>query len=175
MKKKKKKSVNEKICDALDLEYEDSNKKETQKQSITSKEKESPNDIVVLDDKRKDIEKDYTSVRLNLKEIINKGNDAIDGILEVAQEGDAPRAYEVAAQMIKTVAEANKDLMDLHKKVKEIKKEEINNNVSNTTNAIYVGSTKELQELVDQSRSASRRIGHNDIIDAEVVENNNGD
>ena len=73
--------------------------------------------------------------------------------------------------MIKTVAEANKDLIDLHKKLKDIKiQETINNNVSNTTNAIYVGSTKELQDLVNQSRSSSRRIAH-DVIDAEVVEN----
>ena len=164
--KKKKKTVDEKICDALDLEYE--------QQEETKLVKPSPpeeSDIVVSD-KSKDIEKDYTSVRKNLKEIINKGNGAIDGILAVASEGDSPRAYEVAAQMIKTVAEANKDLMELHKKVKEISREETNYNAT-TNNAIYVGSTKELQELVNQSRSASRRIEHDDIIDVEVEENGN--
>ena len=164
--KKKKKTVDEKICDALDLEYEQ--QEETQLTKPPSEE----SNIVVSEDK--DIEKDYTSVRKNLKEIINKGNGAIDGILHVASEGDSPRAYEVAAQMIKTVAEANKDLMDLHKKVKEIKKEENTTNHNNTTNnAIYVGSTKELQELVNQSRSASRRIEHDNIIDVEVEENGN--
>jgi hypothetical protein len=160
-KKTKKKSVDDKICDALNLEYDESKE--------LDKPKEETNIVPV--EKKEDIDKDYICVRKNLKDIISKGNDAIDGILEVAQEGDQPRAYEVAAQMIKTVAEANKDLIDLHKKLKDIKiQETINNNVSNTTNAIYVGSTKELQDLVNQSRSSSRRITH-DVIDAEVVEN----
>jgi hypothetical protein len=161
-KKTKKKSVDDKICDALNLEYDDESKE-------LDKPKEETNIVPV--EKKEDIDKDYICVRKNLKDIISKGNDAIDGILEVAQEGDQPRAYEVAAQMIKTVAEANKDLIDLHKKLKDIKiQETINNNISNTTNAIYVGSTKELQDLVNQSRSSSRRITH-DVIDAEVVEN----
>ena len=159
----KKKSVDDKICDALNLEYDDESKE------LDKPKKEETNIVPV--EKKEDIDKDYICVRKNLKDIISKGNDAIDGILEVAQEGDQPRAYEVAAQMIKTVAEANKDLIDLHKKLKDIKiQETINNNVSNTTNAIYVGSTKELQDLVNQSRSSSRRIAH-DVIDAEVVEN----
>ena len=162
--KKKKKTVDEKICDALDLEHEE--------ETLVVVEKPSEASDIVLSDKIKDVEKDYTSVRQNLKEIINKGNGAIDGILAVASEGDSPRAYEVAAQMIKTVAEANKDLMELHKKVKEISKEETNYNAT-TNNAIYVGSTKELQELVNQSRSASRRIEHNDIIDVEIEEDGN--
>jgi len=162
---RKKKTVDEKICDALDLEHEE---EETQLMKPSPEESD-----IVVSDKSKDIEKDYTSVRKNLKEIINKGNGAIDGILAVASEGDSPRAYEVAAQMIKTVAEANKDLMELHKKVKEISKEETNYNAT-TNNAIYVGSTKELQELVNQSRSASRRISSNDnIIDTKILEDGN--
>jgi len=160
--KKKKKTVDEKICDALDLEYEAPTKE-------IVKSKEQP--IVKQTD---DADKDYTSVRGNLYSIISKGNEAIDGILEVAQEGDSPRAYEVAAQMIKTVAEANKDLLDLHKKMKDIRKEDnTTNNNTTTNNAIYVGSTKDLQELVNQSRSASRRIESDDIIDIEVEENGN--
>ncbi len=158
----KKKTVNEKIADELNLEYEEPKKEITKKQ-------ETP-----LAKKTDDADKDYRSVRSNLYCIIDKGNEAIDGILEVAQEGDSPRAYEVAAQMIKTVAEANKDLMDLHKKMKDIKKEDVVNNHNNTTNnAIYVGSTKDLQDIVNQSRSASRRIGSDDIIDVEAEENGN--
>ena len=103
-----------------------------------------------------------------MKELISTGEDAIEGILKVAMEGDSPRAYEVAAQMIKTVAEANKDLMDLHKKMKDINKEETN--INNTTNnALYIGSTSELQDLINQSRSAKKALS-NDVIDAEVVE-----
>ena len=158
----KKKTVNEKIADELNLEYDEPTKEITKKQ-------ETP-----LAKQKEDADKDYGSVRGNLYSIISKGNEAIDGILEVAQEGDSPRAYEVTAQMIKTVAEANKDLMDLHKKMKDIKKEEIVNNQNNTTNnAIYVGSTKDLQDILNQSRSVSRRIGSDDIIDAEVEENGN--
>ena len=109
-------------------------------------------------------DQDYRAVRSNLYDIISKGNDAIDGILGVASEGDSPRAYEVAAQMIKTVAEANKDLVDLHKRMKDIRKEETNINTT-TNNAIYVGSTKDLQQLIDQSRSAAKNVTN------EIVEN----
>jgi|TARA_R110000851_G_scaffold180458_1_gene328075 hypothetical protein len=159
----KKKTVNEKIANELDIELQEEEKKE-----ITKKQ-ETP-----LVKQKEDSNKDYISVRGNLYSIISKGNEAIDGILEVAQEGDSPRAYEVAAQMIKTVAEANKDLIDLHKKMKELNKEEIVNNQNNTTNnAIYVGSTKDLQDILNQSRSASRRISSDDIIDMEVEENGN--
>jgi len=163
-KKKKKKSVDEKICDALDLKHEDGWGRETELMKIKE-----PDDTCNLVKSTKDMEKDYASVRSNLYSVISKGNEAIDGILEVAHEGDSPRAYEVAAQMIKTVAEANKDLMDLHKKVKDINKEEVNNNTT-TNNAIYVGSTKDLQELVNQTRSASRRLANDDVIDVEVIE-----
>ncbi|HIJ11502.1 TPA: terminase [Candidatus Woesearchaeota archaeon] len=163
MSKKKKKTVDEKIAEELDIELQTEQPKEIEvvrpKESSLTKEKAT-----------EDANKDYRSVRCNLHAIISKGNEAIDGILEVAAEGDQPRAYEVAAQMIKTVADANKDLMDLHKKMKELKKEDITFK-STTNQSIYVGSTKELQELVNQTRSASRRIGTDDIIDVEVVDN----
>ncbi len=158
----KKKTVNEKLAEELDIELRTEEPKEIEvvkpKDSSLTKEKS-----------KEDADKDYRSVRCNLHSIISKGNEAIDGILEVAQEGDQPRAYEVAAQMIKTVADANKDLIDLHKKMKELKKEDITHK-NTTNNSIYVGSTKELQDLMNQTRSASRRI-ENDIIDVEVVDN----
>ena len=157
-----KKSVDDKLSQALDVEFKTEEPKQIEKSSH----------IREIDVDAVDSEKDYWLVRKNMKELIKQGEDAIDGILNVATQGDAPRAYEVAAQMIKTVAEANKDLMDLHKKMKDIKKEEVVNNHNNTTNnAIYVGSTKDLQDIVNQSRSASRRIGSDDIIDVEVEEN----
>ena len=109
----------------------------------------------------KDASKDYRTVRKNLKDIINVGSGAIDGILEVASETESPRAYEVAAQMIKTVSEANKDLIELHKKMKDINKQPEDSAKSVTNNSIFVGSTKELQDLVREQRK---------IIDCEVVE-----
>ena len=116
----------------------------------------------------KDLGADYREVRKNLKDLINTGQDAIDGILSVATDSDLPRAYEVAGQMIKTVAEMNKDLIDLHHKMKNITKEEIEVN-STTNNSIYVGSTSDLQDLINQSRSAKKAFT-NDIIDVEVSE-----
>ena len=162
----KKKTVNEKISDELDVNYKEAKKKEI----VETKNQET----AIIQTNNIHANEDYNSVRRNLHDIIGKGNGAIDGILEVAAEGDSPRAYEVAAQMIKTVAEANKDLVDLHKKMKEICREEnITNNNNTTNNAIYVGSTKDLQELLNQSRSASRRISNDDIIDVEIEENGN--
>ena len=152
----KKKTVDEKLSEALNTEFKP---KELSK-SIPPHAKE-------IEVKGTDSEKDYWLVRKNMKELIKTGEDAIDGIIKVATEGDAPRAYEVAAQMIKTVAEVNKDLMDLHKKVKEINKEELN--INNTTNqSIYVGSTSDLQDLINQERSRTKAMTH-DIIDTEIV------
>ncbi len=156
----KKKTVDEKISEALNTEFKPNQSKELSK-SIPPNAKE-------IEVKADDSEKDYWLVRKNMKELIKQGEDAIDGIIKVATEGDAPRAYEVAAQMIKTVAEVNKDLMDLHKKVKEINKEEIN--VNNTTNqSIYVGSTSELQDLINQERSRTKAMTGN-IIETEIVD-----
>jgi|TARA_Y100000114_G_scaffold148917_1_gene162482 hypothetical protein len=97
---------------------------------------------------RKKIEqrKDFGEVRENIKEVIDYSKEAIDGILKVASESDSPRAYEVVSQLLKTATEANKDLLDIHKQMKTLEAEEGAKNVTN--NAFFVGSTKELQELV---------------------------
>jgi len=102
---------------------------------------------VVVD--KEDLDKDYTTVRENLKDIVKRGNEAIDGIMLVASETQSPRAYEVVATLIKSVADANKELLSLHKQIKEIKKTEVNNNTTNVTNnSLFVGSTSELQKLL---------------------------
>ena len=101
--------------------------------------------------KEKDFDIDYTTVRCNLKELISKGNTAIEGILHVASEGDSPRAYEVVGQLIKTLVDANKDLIELHNKVKQITDSSVvNNNQTQTKidNAIFVGSTADLQKML---------------------------
>lgn len=155
---KPKKTVDEKLSESLDIDFE------TKEEEKVTKERK----VTEIQVNAVDSEKDYWLVRKNMKELISTGEDAIEGILKVAMEGDSPRAYEVAAQMIKTVAETNKDLMDLHKKMKDINKEEIN--INNTTNnALYIGSTSELQDLINQSRSAKKALS-DDIIDAEVME-----
>jgi len=96
-----------------------------------------------------DADKDYAVVRQNLKDILKRGTEAIDGIMLVASETQSPRAYEVVATLIKSVADANKDLMGLHKQIKEIKKTEIDSSTTTiTNNSLFVGSTTDLQKLL---------------------------
>ena len=94
-----------------------------------------------------DIEIDYNYTRGNLYSIIEKGQEAIDGILELAQESEMPRAYEVAGQLIKNVSDATDKLMDLQKKLKDVE-EESTKKPTNVTNALFVGSTAELAKLL---------------------------
>ena len=95
-----------------------------------------------------DIKKDYDYTRGNLYSIIEKGQEAINGILELAQESEIPRAYEVAGQLIKNVADATDKLMDLQKKLKDVEEEKQSRGPSNVTNALFVGSTAELAKLL---------------------------
>ena len=97
-----------------------------------------------------DVGKDYDYTRGNLYSLIEKGQEAINGIMEVAGETASPRAYEVAGQLIKSVADTTDKLMDLQKKVKEVDEE--NNKTTNnvTNNALFVGSTSELSKMLKQ-------------------------
>jgi len=96
----------------------------------------------------KDIKKDYEYTRGNLYSLIEKGQEAISGILELAQESEMPRAYEVAGQLIKNVADATDKLMDLQKKLKEVEEGKTAKGPTNVTNALFVGSTAELAKLL---------------------------
>ena len=94
-----------------------------------------------------EIEKDYEYTRANLYSIIEKGQEAINGIMEVAGESASPRAYEVAGQLIKSVADTTDKLMDLQKKIKDVNEDAPKtNNVTN--NALFVGSTSELSKML---------------------------
>ena len=95
-----------------------------------------------------DIRKDYEYTRGNLYSIIEKGQEAINGILELAQESEMPRAYEVAGQLIKNVSDATDKLMDLQKKLKDIEETKSVRGPTNVTNALFVGSTAELSKLL---------------------------
>ena len=95
-----------------------------------------------------DIEKDYEYTRGNLYSIIEKGQEAINGILELAQDSEMPRAYEVAGQLIKSVSDATDKLMDLQKKLKDVNEESVAKGPTNVTNALFVGSTSELSKLL---------------------------
>ena len=148
------KSVDEKLSEALNIEHKEKEIQQSEPKAIKAYEPE--------------LNKDYTDVRDNLHHIIDSGQVAIDGILRVASEGESPRAYEVVSQLIKSVSDANKDLIDLHKKMKDIKKEDPDSPLAGTitNNTLFVGSTKELQDMVKQN---VKQIEHN-MIDAEVVD-----
>jgi uncharacterized coiled-coil protein SlyX len=96
-----------------------------------------------------DVKKDYEYTRGNLYSLIEKGQEAINGILELAQESEMPRAYEVAGQLIKNVADATDKLMDLQKKLKDVE-EEKQKGPTTVNNALFVGSTAELAKLLKQ-------------------------
>jgi hypothetical protein len=108
-----------------------------------------PKEIVAVTPQT-DLEKDYTDIRRNIKNIISKGSEAIDGILNLASETESPRAYEVLSQMIKTVSDANKDLLEIHKKMKDIEGVSTQNQNASTitNNSIFVGSTSDLQNIL---------------------------
>ena len=110
---------------------------------------EETKEIVVPIDK--DAEIDFDTGRENLYKMLDKGNDAIDGILALAKEGEHPRAYEVAGQLIKTVADVSKDLMAMQEKLKKLK-EVPNQGPTSVTNALFVGSTTELTKLLKEKK-----------------------
>ena len=94
-----------------------------------------------------DIDDDYKYQRDNFYNLVEKGTAAVDGILELAKESEHPRTYEVAGQLIKNVAEVTEKLGDLQEKMRRLK-EVPSNAPKNVTNALFVGSTKELQKML---------------------------
>ena len=105
------------------------------------------------------VESDFEYARKNLKELIDKGMISLENAISLAESLDQPRGFEVVSTFAKQLAEMNKDLMDLHKQKKEIQKENITVN-NNTTNAIYVGSTSDLQDLINKDRSRKKALGN---------------
>ena len=98
-----------------------------------------------------DPEIDFETGRKNLYNLLDKGNEAIDGILNLAKEGEHPRAYEVAGQLIKTVSEVSQNLLDLQDKLKKVK-DIPDKGPKNVTNALFVGSTTELQKMLKEKK-----------------------
>ena len=100
---------------------------------------------------KNDIRKDYEYTRANLYSLIEKGQEAINGIMELAGESASPRAYEVAGQLIKSVADTTDKLADLQKKLKDLEEDTVKQTTNNVTNnALFVGSTSELSKLLKQ-------------------------
>lgn len=107
--------------------------------------------------KAEKLDVDFSAARTNMKELINNGMNALDGIMKVAEASDSPRAYEVAALLLKTISDMNKDLIILHEKNSNIQKEKITNI---TNNSIYVGSTTDLQNLINRERAQDKHDGN---------------
>lgn len=108
-------------------------------------------------------QKDYNMVQSNLKGLIDNGNMALESALKVATESDSPRAFEVVAILLKTMADLNNNVLDVHKKAKDTTAES-NTKITQTNNSVFVGSTKDLQNLLNKERSTEK------FIEAEVVD-----
>lgn len=137
----------EKISKALDIDYVPSDAKEV---VVDRKE-------IQKTQREKNLNLDFNYARSNITEMINTGMNAVDGIMKVAEAGDSPRAYEVVSIMLKTISDMNKDLIDLHKKANDAEKEKVTN-INTTNNSIYVGSTTDLQNILNKSRSKNKDL-----------------
>ena len=115
-----------------------------------------------IDENKSDIDNDYENSRDNYYNLIEKGNEAIEGILDIAREGQHPRAYEVAGQLIGQVANTVDKLQDLQKKLKDLK-EVTKKSDTKIQNALFVGSTAELQKMLQAKKDEESEK----IIDAE--------
>jgi hypothetical protein len=109
-------------------------------------------------------QKDYELVQSNIKDLIGTGNVALESALKVATQSDSPRAFEVVAILLKTMADLNNNVLDVHKKAKDTTGQKVE--VKQTNNSVFVGSTKDLQNLLNKERSTEK-----DVVDAEVVNN----
>ena len=103
-----------------------------------------------------DVEKDYKYSRAQLYSLVEKGQEAVDGALDVAQQSDSARAYEVAGQLIKHVADTADKLIDLQKKMKEIDEVKEKNTTNVTNNSLFVGSTADLQKMLKQMKKDTK-------------------
>ena len=111
------------------------------------------------------VKNDYDYSRETYYELIEKGKDALENMIEVARESEHPRAYEVLSGMIKNVSDVNDRLMDLNKKQKEMDKKEETKQIENQTNNVFLTSTADLQKMLQQD----------DVIDAEPINKLSGE
>ena len=110
--------------------------------------------VVVEGTPQEQLETDYSYTRTNFYDLIENGSKAIESALHIAQEGQHPRAYEVLAQLLKNVGETNEKLMTLHMKMDEMKSDRrVQNSTQVTNNALFVGSTSELQQMIKGNKN----------------------
>ena len=139
-------NIDDKLNEVLNIAEEVLDKKEEKNPLEIAK--ESPKPVAPQND---DVDTDFDTGRGELYKLLEKGNEAIDGILALAKEGEHPRAYEVAGQLIKSQSEIAQNLLDLQDKLKKIKDvKELG--PKNVTNALFVGSTTELQKMIKKNK-----------------------
>jgi GTP cyclohydrolase II len=107
-------------------------------------------DVKLIKTSQDDIQKDYEYSRAQLYSLIEKGQETLNGIMELALESSSPRAYEVAGQILKSVGDTADKLIDLQKKMRAIEENDVKTTNNVTNNAVFVGSTSELQKLLKQ-------------------------
>ena len=118
----------------------------------------------------KGVDKDYNKVRDNLFDLLDSSKDAIEGIMSVAMAGDQPRAYEVIAQLLKVSSDSNKDIMEIHRKMKETSKTDEVKSVTN--NAFFVGSTSDLAKMIEDQTKGVKKVSSKT---KEIIQNENDD
>lgn len=128
------KKINEKLSDILDIEPIE----------VSSEPVQVP--VLVTDA----VQDDASFARKNIRELISKGNDAMDNLLHVAKESEHPRAYEVAANMLKNLAEMNKDLLEIQKRKRDLEPKQ--NNDVNIDKAVFIGSTEDLIKMIKANK-----------------------
>ena len=106
-------------------------------------------------------QKDYELAQSNYKDLLGSGTIALESALKVATESDSPRAFEVVAILLKTMSDLNNNMLDIHKKAKDTTSQKVQ--LNQTNNSVFVGSTKDLQNLLNKDRSTEK------IIEAEIV------
>ena len=110
---------------------------------------EQTKELKPVDNLDETVDNDFKYARENLYNIIERGSDALNTLVDVANQSQHPRAFEVVGQLVKTLSDTNKDLLELQKKVKVIKKD-IPDQPQNVTNALFVGNTSELQKMINK-------------------------
>ena len=111
----------------------------------------SPEVIEIDGNREEDLKLDYEKTRQTYYELLDKGTEALEGMLEVAKQTDEARAYEVVGQLLKNTSEVNREIIDLQKRMEEIKNIDKRVRPSNVTNALFVGSTADLQKMLKSS------------------------
>tara|TARA_R100000808_G_C2128037_1_gene137857 strand:+ start:910 stop:1329 length:420 start_codon:yes stop_codon:yes gene_type:complete len=117
-------------------------------EEVSSKEVE----VIESEGRDQDLEVDYEKTRAKYYELLDKGTEALEGMLEVAKQTDEARAYEVVGQLLKNTSEVNREIVELQKRMEEIKVIDKKIKPSKVTNALFVGSTADLQKMIKDNK-----------------------